>query len=135
PKHSVDELPKLPAALADERNDDHIRLDTACELRQERGLPDARAGEETDPLPADERQKRVKNGETGFQARPQTAPPGRGGRRGAQRPFARAAQERRSIDRPAEGIDDAADPYCDGSGSDGDKILDYDTYAVICCTP
>ena len=50
-QRALDEFAHLAAALADEADDDDVRLGTGDNLRDQRRLADAGAAENADPLP------------------------------------------------------------------------------------
>ena len=111
PEHPLGKLAQLAPAFADQRDHDDIRLDPARELRQQRGFADARSGEKTDPLAADQRQQRVEDRDTRCPAaRPDAGAGAAGGAAARRARGCSAAQQRATVQRLAEGIDDPADP-------------------------
>ncbi len=121
--------------FADQRDHHHIGRDAAREPRQKRRLAHARAGKETDPLPADQRQKRVEHGHAGGQTLSHRAALRGGGGRPGHRARLQAAQQRTAVQRAAQRIDDAAQPIgggCDGDGADlFDPGADHQALGVV----
>src|SRR5690606_32417505 len=65
PQHPFGEIAQLAPAFADQRNHHHIRRQPAGEPCQKRGLAHAGPRKKPDPLPPDQRQKRVEHGDSG----------------------------------------------------------------------
>jgi hypothetical protein len=112
-------VPQLPPPLAHEADHHHVRRDPAREAAEQRGLAHARAGEEPDPLPARERQERVKGGEARGEPGAHGPPPARGRRLRAQGPRAEARQERPPVQGQAVGVHHAPEPV--GVGREGGR--------------
>ncbi len=110
PQHVVDEVAQLAPALADQRQNDDIRLDPPREIREQRGFAHPRPGEDPDPLALRERQNRVEHREPGIEPPAQRLAPRRLGRGAPQGGRGGSGLERPPVERLPEGIDDPPDP-------------------------
>lgn len=110
PKHLIGEFPELATAFAHQRDHCHIRLHPAREPRHERGFSDAGAREKPDPLPPDQWQQRIEHRYPGREPRAKAAPIRGVGRAGDHRPSLWPRQQGASVQRPAQRVDDPAQP-------------------------
>jgi hypothetical protein len=109
-EHPFGELTQLPAAFADQCDNHDVGMDAACEPGEQHRLADAGAGEQAESLTPHQRQQCVERRQPGIEPLPHRLAPRCWRGRCPQGPWLRAARQRSSVKRSAEGIDDASDP-------------------------
>jgi hypothetical protein len=107
---TIDEIPHLTPAFADQGDDDDVRRNTLCKAGEQGRFADARAGEQADSLAAHNGKHRIEGGQTGFEPRAEHTPGSGSGRCSGQRAGCGPAHQGASVERLTKRIDDATDP-------------------------
>ena len=103
----LEEVDHLAAALADQRDDVHVRLGLARDLSHQRRLADARAGEDADALALADGQQAVEDAHAQRQRLADARARQRIGRGAIDGPFARLGDRAGAVDGLAEPVEHA----------------------------